>query len=292
LDRLLVLLVSGVVILAAIFTLRPILLRLSQRDALRKASQPLPRQWVALLHQSIPATRHLTDEQRVQLLRSSRDLIRTRRWEGSGGLILTEVIQLTIAAQACLLTLAMPGEPFPGVREILVYPRTFVPRHVCDPRKWLQASEPQRPLPLEGEAWGNGVMVLSWEAVREGARNPGDGSNVVLHEFAHELDYERHLTAGLELAEFVDGAAATMVPSVPDPEEWRRVIQASYERLSERIAAHTASALNEYGGTNIAEFFAVATETFFEKPVQLAREDPDLYAQLRSLYQQDPAAVA
>ena len=288
----LVLLGSALIIVVAVITLRPFLLRLSQRDALRQDSQPLPSAWLALLQQAVPATRHLGDAERLKLLRLGRELIRTRHWEGVQGLVLTEQIQVIIAAQACLLTLALPGEPFPGVREILVYPRAFVPRHVCDPRKWLQASEPQRPVPLEGESWGNGVMVLSWEAVREGARNPGDGSNVVLHEFAHELDYERHLTAGLELAEFVDGSAATMAPSVPDPEKWRRVIQASYERLSERIAAHTPSALNEYGGTNVAEFFAVASETFFEKPVQLAREDPDLYAQLRSLYQQDPAAVA
>lgn len=283
---------SALIIVVAVITLRPFLLRLSQRAALRQDSQPLPSEWLALLQQAVPATRHLGDADRLKLLRNGRELIRTRHWEGVQGLVLTDEIRVIIAAQACLLILALPGEPFPGVREILVYPRTFVPRHVCDPRKWLQASEPQRPLPLEGESWGNGVMVLSWEAVREGARNPGDGSNVVLHEFAHELDYERHLTAGLELAEFVDGAATTMAPSVPDPEAWRRVIQASYERLSERIAAHAPSALNEYGGTNIAEFFAVATETFFEKPVQLAREDPDLYAQLRRLYQQDPAAVA
>ena len=288
----LVVLGSALIIIVAVITLRPFLLRLSQRDALRQDSQPLPSEWLALLERAVPATRHLGDAERLKLLRNGRELIRTRHWEGVQGLVLTEEIQVIIAAQACLLTLALPGEPFPGVREILVYPRTFVPRHVCDPRKWLQTSEPQRSVPLEGESWGNGVMVLSWEAVREGARNPGDGSNVVLHEFAHELDYERHLTAGLELAEFVDGSAATMAPSVPDPEEWRRVLLASYERLSERIAAHTPSALNEYGGTSIAEFFAVATETFFEKPVQLAREDPDLYARLRSLYQQDPAAVA
>lgn len=195
---------------------------------------------------------------------------------------------MTIAAQACLLTLALPGEPFPGVREIVVYPGTFVPRHVRDPRKWLQASEPpsQRPVPLEGESWGNGIMVLSWDAVREGARNPGDGSNVVLHEFAHELDFERHLTPPP-----LDAPVA-MLPSVADAEQWRRALADSYQRLCGKIEAHAPSALDAYGATSIAEFFAVATETFFETPIQLAREEPDLYAQLRSLYQQDPAAVA
>ena len=80
-----------------------------------------------------------------------------------------------------------------------------------------------------------------------------------------------------------------MTPSLTDPEEWRRVLQASYERLCGRIEAGAPSALDEYGATNIAEFFAVATETFFEKPVQLERDHPELYAQLKQFYGQDPA---
>ena len=273
-DRVLVLAASGLVLLAAVLTLRPLLLRLSARTALRQQSQPLPPRWLSLLDDSLPATRHLSDADRLKLLRASRELIRTRHWEGCQGVTLTEEIQLIIAAQACLLTLALPGEPFPGVREILVYPRTFVPRRVYDPRK--------HPEPLLGESWGNGVVVLSWEAVLEGAQNPADGTNVVLHEFAHELDFERHLTPS-------SPGFADMRPSVSDPETWRRVLAESYDRLCAKIETRTPSALNAYGGTNIAEFFAVATESFFEKPLELAREDSDLYAQLRSLYQQDPA---
>jgi len=268
---------------AAVLALRPLLLRLSARAALRQQSQPLPPRWLSLVSESVPATRHLSDADRLNLLRASRELIRTRHWEGCQGVTLTEEIQLIVAAQACLLTLALPGEPFPGVREILVYPRTFVPRRVYDPRKWLHDDEPEHPSPLLGESWGNGVVVLSWEAVLEGAQNPADGSNVVLHEFAHELDYERHLTLP------PPGLGRDMRPSVSDPEMWRRVLEESYERLCAKIEARAPSVLNAYGGTNIAEFFAVASESFFEKPIELAREDPDLYAQLRSLYRQDPA---
>jgi Mlc titration factor MtfA (ptsG expression regulator) len=282
-----VVLASALVIIGAALLLRPLLLRLSHRQAQRLDSQPFPPQWLSLLDRFVPATRHLSDAARLKLLRSARELIRTRHWEGARGLVLTEEVQLVIAAQACLLTLALPGEPFPGIREILVYPRTFVPRQARDPRKWLQASEPRRTQPLEGESWGNGVLVLAWDAVLEAARDPADGSNVVLHEFAHELDYERHLTAGLELSRIGDGAA-NMTPSVADPDEWRRVLQASYERLCGKIDADVPSALDDYGATNIAEFFAVATETFFEQPAELAREEPELYAQLRDLYRQDP----
>lgn len=279
-----VVLASALLIIGAAFVLRPLLLGLGQREALRLESEPIPARWLDLLHRFVPATRHLSDPARLKLLRSARELIRTRHWEGARGLALTEEIQLVIAAQACLLTLEQPGEPFPGIREILVYPRTFVPRQLRDPRKWLHSSEPQRALPLEGESWGNGVMVLSWDAVLEAARDPADGTNVVLHEFAHQLDYERHLTP----AALGDGGA-NMVPSLADPERWERVLQASFARLCAKIAAHVPSALDEYGGTNMAEFFAVATETFFEKPVALAREDAELYAELRGLYRQDPA---
>src|SRR5205814_8328798 len=178
LDRVLVLLASGLVLVAAVLALRPLLLRLSARAALRQQAQPLPPRWPSLVSESVPATRHLSDADRLNLRRASRELIRTRHWEGCQGVTLTEEIQLIIAAQACLLTLALPGEPFPGVREILVYPRTFVPRRVYDPRKWLHDDEPEHPSPLLGESWGNGVVVLSWEAVLEGAQNPADGSKI------------------------------------------------------------------------------------------------------------------
>jgi MtfA peptidase len=284
-SRVLVPLASGLVILIAFLVLRPLLLRLSRREELRQESQPIPERWFTVLDSAVPAAQHLDAAQRQRLLRASRGLMRTRHWEGCRGLALTEAMQLTIAAQACLLTLKLPGEPFPGVREILVYPETFVARRVCDPRKWLEASDPQRPLPLLGESWGNGVMVLSWDAVEAGSRNPGDGSNVVLHEFAHELDFERHLTPR-------SLGASVMIPTVAEPEKWQRVLVESFERLCFKIESHAPSALNAYGATNIQEFFAVATETFFEKPVDLAHEEPELYAQLRDLYQQDPAPVA
>lgn len=284
LDSVLVPLAAGLVILIAFVVIRPLLLRLSRRDELRQESQPLPQRWLRILDEAVPATRHLDDVQRHQLLRASRELMRTRHWEGCRGLVLTEEMQLTIAAQACLLSLKFPGEPFPGVREILVYPDTFVARRVCDPRQWLESTDPGRPVPLLGESWGNGVMVFSWDAVQAGARDPGDGNNVVLHEFAHELDFQRHLTPR--------GWTDRMRPTVAHPEEWQRMLRESFERLCHKIESHAPSALNAYGARSIQEFFAVATETFFEKPAELAEEDPELYAHLRDLYQQDPAAVA
>src|SRR2546426_2851986 len=183
-DRLLVALASGLVLLGGFLALRPLLLRMSQRDLLRQESKPIADHWRKVLSASVPAARHLTEPERLRMLRASRQLITTRHWEGCQGLFLNDDTKLVIAAHACLLTLALPGEPFPGLRQILVYPHTFVPRRVCDPRKWLATSEPERPVPELGESWGNGVIVLSWEATLEGARDPADGHNVVIHEFA------------------------------------------------------------------------------------------------------------
>jgi len=158
-----------------------------------------------------------------------------------------------------------------------VYPHGFVPKSAGS-RGTGQVVLP--PVRLMGESWGDGVVVISWDDAVRGARNPDDGENVVLHEFAHQLDAEDGITDGTPL--LPPGALRT----------WGGVLSQEYERLHRDIAEHRGSALDEYGATNKAEFFAVATETFFEKPVQLEREHPELYGQLRQFYQQDPARRA
>jgi len=280
-DELLIGIGSALLLAAGFFVLRPLLLSLAHSDARRQAANPIPAQWTSLLDTAVPATRHLADEQRTLLLRASSELIRTRHWEGCQGLVLTEEMQLIIAAHACLLTLAIPGEPFPGLREILVYPATFVPRTVRDPRKWVHTNERDRPLPESGESWGNGIIVISWDAVSEGARDPADGHNVVLHEFAHELAYEYGLTpAGVDRA---------WKPRVDEPDNWSSTLQRAYERLDAKVAADAPSVMSAYGTTDIAEFFAVATEVFFERPEELGHEDPELYDLLCTFYRQNPA---
>jgi len=220
--------------------LRPLFRRLLVTDEVRQNSEPIPDHWFSVLDQSVPIARHLGASERAHLLRASRELITTRRWEGCGGLGLNADMQLIVASQACLLTLAFPGEPFPGLREILIYPSTFVPRRVCDPRKWLAGSMPQRPLPALGEA-SQGVIVLAWEAVIAQAANPHDGHNVVLHEFAHELAYEHDLippppeqslippayALGLRPLVPTRGTEGERRPGVPNPRLWRRVLEES-----------------------------------------------------------------
>jgi MtfA peptidase len=291
-------LVVGVVVAVlggAFFGLRRLLLRWVTASAARTAAEPIPSRWLASIDRDIPATRHLTPAERQALLRSARELITTRHWEGCNGLVLTADMQLVIATQACLLTAAIPGEPYPHLREVLVYPTAFVARRVCDPRAWLGTNDPAKATAELGESWSSGVIVLAWDSALAGAAHPGDGRNVVFHEFAHELASEHFLIpAGLspgELHNIAYRLAPSMTPTVPDPARWQRVLEESYEQLCAKVSDDTASVLDPYGATNLAEFFAVATEVFFERPHELAAEYSDLYEQLRVFYRQDPAAA-
>jgi MtfA peptidase len=271
----------------ALFGLRPLVVRLLARAAQREPPAPIPAEWTATVLRQVPGLRALDGEERTRLLHAARGLIATRSWEGCGGLALTIDMQLVIAAQACLLTLERPGDPYPTLKTILVYPRTFVPRQFRDLRKWLPSSESEPAAPQLGEAW-DGIVVLAWDDALAGAADPADGQNVVFHEFAHQLDFEHHLTPDEdEVGTFLERKVR---PDVPDPEAWQRVLEDSYEQFSARVERGLPVVLDAYGATDPGEFFAVATEVFFEQPRALRSAYPDLYAQLGSLYRQDPAA--
>ncbi len=253
-------------------------------EAERQDAVAIDPHWFSVLDRSVPWASGLTSPERARLLKAARELLNTRHWEGCGGLTLDADMRLVIAAQACLLTLGIPGEPFPGLREILVYPAGFLARRVRDRRKWTVSSTGEQPTPELGEAWTNGVIVLGWEAAREGASDPQDGQNLVLHEFAHQFAYDHHLVpAPVSQAIVLEDVS----PVVRDAEAWGRVLRESYDRLCAKGVA--ATVLDKYGTTDLAEFFAVATEAFFERPAELRREDGELFAQLVSLYRQDPS---
>lgn len=283
LDFLAVVVSAGVLIALGVFVIAPLMRRLVMREAQRVDAVAIDPRWISVLARSVPGARGLTSEERTRLLKAARELLTTRRWEGCGGLVLDENMKLVIAAQACLLTFAVPGGPFPGLREILVYPAGFLARRVRDRRKWVASNTNEPPTPELGEAWTNGVVVLGWEGARDGASDPQDGQNLVLHEFAHQFANDNHLVpASISDA----GLFASVSPAVRDPEKWHRVLSASYDRLCAKGAAPTV--LDKYGTTDLEEFFAVATEAFFERPAELEIEDAELYAQLVALYRQDP----
>ena len=240
----------------------------------RLSSDPVPDAWAGIVERNVPLARDLTSEEGERLLQLVRVFLADKHFEGCGGLTLTEEMKVTIAAGACLLLLHLDGPCYPTLRTVLVYPQAFVPKrarlHTAD-----GIAEPRAP--LLGESWGDGVVVISWDDTLKGGRDPADGVNVVLHEFAHQLDDEDGHADGAPLLS--GGALRT----------WGRVLSDEYARLQQDAAADRASVLDPYGAENKAEFFAVATETFFEKPVQLERDHPELYAQLKQFYGQDPA---
>lgn len=200
-------------------------------------------------------------------------LVAEKHFEGCGGLTLTDEIRVTIAGHAALLLLGRDPHYFPNLITILVYPSTYVVPVEDRDGAIVTEREDER----LGESWRRGVVVLAWDAATSGARALGDGDNVILHEFAHQLDTE-------------DGAADG-VPYLDRPSDyaaWARVLEPEYRRL--RSQPET-SILDEYGATDPAEFFAVATETFFERPEQLRERHPALYAELSRFYNLDLAAL-
>ncbi|MHC5003252.1 MAG: M90 family metallopeptidase [Planctomycetota bacterium] len=249
-------------------------LKRRRRRRLRNAEPPA--HWLTIIARNIAYVRLLDEAERRELLGHVQVFLDEKLFEGCGGLEVTEEIRVTIAAQACLLLLHRDTDYFPGLRTVLVYPRRYV---ASGPRRQPDGTVVEGPEVRGGESWQNGAIVLSWDDVRRGAMQVGDGLNVVLHEFAHQLDAESGAMEG--------------APALGDPTQyaaWARVLTRSWERLHADLEAQRQTFVREYGSVSPAEFFAVVTEAFFERPMQLRHLDPDLYAQLAAYYRQEPAA--
>lgn len=257
----------------------------SEPEPLRLPSDPVPDGWAEIVRAQVPLAHLLAEEDFRRLLKLTQLFLREKRMEGAGGLELTEEMRVAIAAQACLLVNWLELRPYPELRTVIVYPDTMVrPRHAdfVDPAlfydDWEVDWRADEPETLLGESWDHGVVLLSWDSARHGSYDRRDGVNVVLHEFAHQLDQE---------AGEADGVPAGL--PLGRLHEWGEVIHARFEELRAHGRAGRETLLDPYGATNYAEFFAVATETFFERPHQLEREHPDLYRLLTGFYRVDPA---
>jgi MtfA peptidase len=236
-----------------------------------------PAHWRALIEERVPVVRRLSAGEWDRLLDLVQTFLREKHFEGGGGLDVTEEMKIIVAAQACLLILHLDAGCYPGVRTVILYPSTFIRRSpAIDGRMYVGVIP--HPEPLLGEHV-SGAVVLAWDSSLPGALDSGDGQNVVLHEFAHELDREDGSVDGIPLLE---------APS--STRTWARVLQQRFDELRRSAEDGQPDVLNAYGATNRAEFFAVATETFFGKPQELRRRYPDLYEELRGFYRQDPAA--
>jgi Mlc titration factor MtfA (ptsG expression regulator) len=234
-----------------------------------------PAEWTAILERNVSFFRHLTADDRREIEGHVQVFIAEKSFEGCGGLELTDEIRVTIAAQACLLLLHRETDDYPTLDSILVYPHAYVARSTQRLEGGVVVEGAAARL---GESWTRGVVVLAWDHVLSGAVSMHDGHNVVFHEFAHQLDAE-------------DGAmdGAPMVGARTRYTAWARTLGEEYEALCARVSRHRPTDLDAYGATNPAEFFAVVTEAFFEKPRALQAKHAALYAELAEFYRQDPA---
>jgi Mlc titration factor MtfA (ptsG expression regulator) len=245
------------------------------RWRLRRAlSRPLEPRQLAIIERNVAQYGGMPAPLREQLHSLVKRFLHEKTFVGCAGLEVTEEMRVTIAAQACLLLLNRRTEVYPGLHAVLVYPGAFlVPRKQVDPGGVVTETRQD----LLGESWGDGRVVLAWDHVLRGAFDWTDGQNVVLHEFAHQLDSESGVPNG-----------APFLGSQSSYRSWAAVLSRDYANLRHDAIYRQQSVLDHYGATNPAEFFAVATETFFEKPWQMAANHGPLYAELQKYYRVDP----
>jgi Mlc titration factor MtfA (ptsG expression regulator) len=242
-----------------------------RRAAIRDT--PLTDAQQAVLAEHAPFTRALSSEQRTRLDGLIQLFLHDKTFEMLGGLAPSPAIELTVAAHACRLLLGLDmEEPYPGLDVIRMYPDTYrAPGFDTLAGHPVLGGTSHR----LGESSDRGYVVLSWAAVLRGVQRE-DGHNVVLHEFAHQLDT-------------LDGTADGAPPlerQLYGP--WARILGDAYAELQEDVARRRHNVMDAYGATNPAEFFAVATETFFECPTALKAQEPELYAVLKRYYGQAP----
>jgi Mlc titration factor MtfA (ptsG expression regulator) len=228
--------------------------------------------WISLIDKNIPLYKHLPQELKTQLHGLINVFLAEKKFVGCGGQEITDEVRVTIAAQACML-LNRKTNFYPKLKTIYVYPHTYVAKGPMNNGGLVVEGKSVR----LGESWQNGPVVLTWDSVTGGARNIQDGRNVVFHEFAHQLDQE-------------DGSAdgAPILESRSCYRNWAAVLSTEYDKLQDKTRRRQRSVIRKYGATNPAEFFAVATEAFFEKPRQMHKKSPELYEELKSFYKTDP----
>jgi MtfA peptidase len=271
----LVIVISVIVILLSFLGFVIGKMALRKRRIKQLAIMPFPEDWKSILEKNVSIYRYLPDALREQLQSDIKIFTAEKNFEGLGGLEITDEIKVTIAAEASLLLLNRKNSDYPGLSSILVYPSAYVAKQKTVVDGGVNIEEKSVRL---GESWQHGSVILAWDNVKQGAINTHDGHNVVLHEFAHQLDQEDGMSDGAPILENRSSYAT-----------WARILSREFEQLKFNVAHHKKSVMDKYGATNPAEFFAVATETFFEKPMQLKKKAPDLYNELKNFYKIDPA---
>ena len=233
----------------------------------------MPDDWEPIIERSFGAWAQFTAKEHEELAAIADWLLKHKHWEPSNGFALNEEMLVTVAIEAAVLILSLGTDYYREVSAIVVYPTTIISRGTyAGP---VMGTVSDSVIPVLGQAHDRrGPVIIAWDEARESARNSGRGRNVVFHEFAHKLDMLDAMT---------DGTPPLRKNQLA---RWVEVCTEAYESLR---AGVPRPPLDDYAATNVAEFFAVATESFFDVPVSLKQHEPNLYEVLADFYRQDPA---
>jgi Mlc titration factor MtfA (ptsG expression regulator) len=236
-------------------------------------AEPFPVRWQGFLDKNVGHYALLSAAEQARLRDATRILVAEKRWQGRGGLFISEEMRVTIAAQAALLLLGTDHGYFGRVRDVFVFPGEFrTPRPEDDWEDDLLSETP-----LAGQAWERGHVMLAWDQVLSEGRNPEAGYNVVVHEFAHQLDYADDITAG--------------VPDLGDAAlegRWRYVMSVAFADHCRAIRGKDETLFTPHAADSEVEFFADATEAYFCRAVDLKELHPEMYQLFAAYYRSDP----
>ena len=235
-----------------------------KRRRLYKAD--FPKAWEEILNNSFALYTNLPQDLQRQLHGHIQIFLNEKNFVGYNGIVIDDTIRVVVAAQACVLLLNRKTNYYPHLTNILIYPNVFT--HAND--------EGGQHLGRLGESWHRGPIVLSWQHSLQGGENKKDGHNVIMHEFAHQLDQENGPSDGLPILQ------------QNNIKQWSAVLGKEFKALKLKLKLRRGSLIDKYGATNPAEFFAVITEHFIEQPEQLKKKHPELYHELKKYYQIDP----
>jgi Mlc titration factor MtfA (ptsG expression regulator) len=250
------------------------MLRFWRRRQLRR--QPLPAAWRQLLETTVPLCRRLPRPLQEVFAQQVQIFLDEKHFEGGGGLEVTEAMRLTVAGYASLLLLRDPDGYYPRLGTVVIYPQSFAaPIRDTDHHGIVTEMVEER----LGESWEEGTVVLAWDSIEALIRGESGDCNVIVHEFAHQIDAQRGLTGG--------GRLAVLAGRYRD---WQELLDAERRRQRSARRRGRPTVLDPYAFTSPEELFAVATETFFMRPIRLQAGHPELYSELQAIFGLDPAS--
>ena len=232
-----------------------------------------PAEWDAVFA-ALPVLDRLDGDGRRRLKKFAALFLHRKAIFGAHGLDVTPRMKLVIALQACLPILELGIECYDGWESVIVYPSGFAPERLVVDEYGVEHHVRDE---LAGEAWESGPVLLSWDDVAGAGEI--DGYNLVIHEFAHKLDMQNG-----------DSNGFPPLHGDMNPQTWTQIFSAAYEDFFRRCEQGEHISIDAYAAESPAEFFAVLSEVFFERPDLLDHYYPAVYAQLKLYYRQDPLA--